>query len=90
MRKDIQININTETNQITRSAENMGISSENLQSKIIFTPKPFINGVCRMYIEDHGSILMDKQEDCYTLDILSSLLITPRNSYLFQNNRARK
>lgn len=79
MRKDIQININTETNQITRSAENMGISSENLQGKIIFKPVPFVDGVCRMYIEDHGSILMDKQEDCYTLDILSSLLITPRN-----------
>lgn len=49
--KNKKININTETNQITRSAENMGISSENLQGKIIFTPKPFIDGVCRMYIE---------------------------------------
>lgn len=78
MAKDIIITVNTETNQITRSAENMGISSENLQGKIIFTPKPFVDGACRMYIEDHGSVLMDKQEDCYTLDILRSLLITPR------------
>lgn len=77
--KDIQINVNTETNQITRSAENMGISSENLQGKIIFTPKPFIDGACRMYIEDHGSVLMDKQDQSYVLDIKSSLLITPRN-----------
>lgn len=77
--KNIQININTETNQITRSAESMGISSENLQGKIIFTPKPFIDGVCRIYIEDHGSILMDKQDQSYVLDIKSSLLITPRN-----------
>lgn len=79
MRKDIQININTETNQITRNTESMGISSENLQGKIIFTPKPFVDGVCRMYIEDHGSILMDKQDQSYVLDIKSSLLITPRN-----------
>lgn len=79
MRKDIQIDTYTETNQITMSSKTLGISSENLQGKIIFTPKPFIDGVCRMYIENHGSILMDKQEDCYTLDIKSSLLITPRD-----------
>ena len=79
MRKNVQINVNSQTNEIFKNNEIIGISSENLQGKIIFTPKPFINGVCRMYIEDYGSILMDKQEDCYTLDILSSLLITPRN-----------
>lgn len=83
MRKSIQINVNSQTNQTSKSNEIIGISSENLQGKIIFTPKPFINGVCRMYIEGHGSVLMDKQEDCYTLDIKSSLLITPRNRYMF-------
>lgn len=83
MRKDIQINVDTQTNGISISNKTLGISSENLQGKIIFTPKPFINGACRMYIEGHGSVLMDKQENCYTLDIKSSLLITPRNRYMF-------
>lgn len=78
MRKDIKINVDTQTDGISLSSRRLGISSENLQGKIIFTPKPFIDGICRMYIEGHGSVLMDKQEDCYTLDIKSSLLITPR------------
>ncbi len=74
MRKDIQINVNSETNQIVASNDTLGITSENLQGKIIFKPQPFVDGACRLYIEGKGSILMDKQEDCYTLDILSSLL----------------
>ena len=52
----------------------MGVSSENLQGKIIFKPIPFVDGACRLYIENEGSILMEKEGDCYTLDILSSLL----------------
>ena len=78
MRKNVQINVNSQTNEIFKNNEIIGISSENLQGKIIFTPKPFIDGVCRMYIEDHGSILMDKLDQSYVLDIKSSLLITPR------------
>lgn len=74
MRKDIQINVNSKTNQIVASNDTLGITSENLQGKIIFRPEPFVEGTCRLYIDGKGSILMDKQEDCYTLDILSSLL----------------
>lgn len=84
MRKDIKINVDTQTDGISLSSRRLGISSENLQGKIIFTPKPFIDGMCRMYIEGHGSVLMDKQEDCYTLDIKSSLLITPSIDVCFK------
>ena len=51
MRKDIQINVNTETNFIWKDREELGISTENLQGKIIFKPEPFINGACRLYVE---------------------------------------
>lgn len=71
-RKDILIKISN--NQTLISSDTLGISSENLQGKIIFKPEPFVDGTCRMYVEGKGSILMDKQEDCYTLNILSSLL----------------
>ena len=74
MRKDIIIQVNSANNQVLKSNDTLGISSENLQGKIIFKPEPFVDGICRMYVEDKGSIMMDKQEDCYTLDILSSLL----------------
>ena len=84
MRKDIKINVDTQTDGISLSSRRLGISSENLQGKIIFTPKPFIDGICRMYIEGHGTIEMDKQEDCYTLDIKSSLLITPHIDVCFK------
>ena len=56
------------------NAEALGIRTENLQGKLIFKPEPFVDGACRMYIEGRGSILMQKEEDCYTIDILSSLL----------------
>ena len=74
MRKDIIIQVNSENNQVLRSNDCLGISTENLQGKIIFKPEPFVDGVCRMYVNHKGSILMQKEEDCYTLDILSSLL----------------
>ena len=51
MRKDIQIDVNTETNFISKDRKELGISTENLQGKIIFKPEPFINGACRLYIE---------------------------------------
>lgn len=75
--KDIQINVNTETNLIYKDSEILGISSENLQGKIIFKPVPFINGVCRLYVKNLGAIEMNKGEDCYTLPIKSSLLKSP-------------
>lgn len=77
MKKDIQIKVNTETNQVLINSEILGISSENLQGNIIFKPEPFINGTCRLYVEGLGVIEMDKQEDCYTLPIKSSLLKSP-------------
>lgn len=88
MRKDIQINVNSETNQVLRNNETLGISTENLQGKIIFKPEPFVDGACRMYIENKGSILMDKEEDCYTLDIKSSLLVTPGIDICFKITEA--
>ena len=90
MRKDIKINVDTQTDGISLSSRRLGISSENLQGKIIFTPKPFIDGICRMYIEGHGTIEMDKQEDCYTLDIKSSLLITPHIDVCFKITEPEK
>ena len=51
MRKNIQINVNTETNFISKDRKELGISTENLQGKIIFKPEPFVNGACRLYIE---------------------------------------
>ncbi len=77
MRKNIQITVNSETCFICKDSEILGISEENLQGKIIFKPEPFVDGTCRMYVENKGSILMQKEEDCYTLDIKSSLLIAP-------------
>lgn len=74
MRKDITIQVNSENNQVLRSNDCLGISTENLQGKIIFKPEPFVDGICRMYVNNKGSILMQKEEGCYTLDILSSLL----------------
>lgn len=62
----------------------MGVSSENLQGKIIFKPIPFVDGACRLYIEDRGSILMQKEENCYTIDILSSLLTEPSLDLCFK------
>lgn len=88
MRKDIQINVNSETNQVLRNNETLGISTENLQGKIIFKPEPFVDGACRMHIENKGSVLMDKEEDCYTLDIKSSLLITPGIDICFKITEA--
>lgn len=88
MRKDIQINVNSETNQVLRNSETLGISTENLQGKIIFKPEPFVDGACRMYIENKGSVLMEKEEDCYTLDIKSSLLITPGIDICFKITEA--
>lgn len=55
----------------------LGISSENLQANLIFKPEPFVNGTCRLYVEGIGVIEMNKQEDCYTLPIKSSLLKAP-------------
>ena len=75
MRKDILIKIIN--GQVLVSSDTLGISSENLQGRIIFKPEPFVDGICRMYVEGKGSILMDKQEDYYTLNILSSLLTSP-------------
>ena len=72
MRKDIIIEYKND--RFLTNSESMGIKSENLQGKIIFKPEPFIEGACRMYIEGRGSILMEKEENSYTLDILSSLL----------------
>ena len=74
MRKDILINVNSENNKFKIDNKILGITSENLQGKIIFKPEPFVDGVCRLYVDGKGSILMDKQEDCYTVNILSSLL----------------
>lgn len=74
MRKDILINVNSENNKVKIDNKTLGITSENLQGKIIFKPEPFVDGVCRLYVDGKGSILMDKQEDCYTVNILSSLL----------------
>lgn len=90
MRKNVQINVNSQTNEIFKSNGIIGISSENLQGKIIFKPVPFVDGACRMYIEGYGSILMDKQEDCYVLDILSSLLITPSIDICFKITEPEK
>lgn len=66
------------------NSDAMGIKSENLQGKLIFKPVPFVDGTCRLYIEDKGSILMQKEEDCYTLDILSSLLTEPSLDLCFK------
>lgn len=77
MRKNIQITVNSETGFICKDSEILGISEENLQGKIIFKPEPFVEGTCRMYVENKGSILMQKEEDFYTLDIKSSLLSAP-------------
>ena len=74
MRKDILIIVNSENNKVKVDNKTLGITSENLQGKIIFKPEPFVDGVCRLYVDGKGSILMDKQEDCYTVNILSSLL----------------
>lgn len=74
MRKDILINVNSENNKVKIDNKTLGITSENLQGKIIFKPEPFVDGVCRLYVDGKGSILMEKQEDCYTVNILSSLL----------------
>ena len=72
--RDVIIGARTDGYEIDKSNKILGISSENLQGKIIFKPEPFISGVCRMYIADKGSILLDKEDDCYTLPIRSSLL----------------
>lgn len=72
--RDVIIEARTDGYEIDKSNKILGISSENLQGKIIFKPEPFISGVCRMYIADKGSILLDKEDDCYTLPIRSSLL----------------
>lgn len=82
--KDIMIIVNSGDNQILKNSDSLGISSENLQGKIIFKPEPFVEGTCRMYIEGRGSILMQKEEDCYTLDILSSLLTEPSLDICFK------
>ena len=74
MRKDIFINVNSENNKVKIDNKTLGITSENLQGKIIFKPEPFVDGVCRLYVDGKGSILMDKDDDCYTVNILSSLL----------------
>ena len=74
MRKDIRIDVNSKNNKFKIDNKTLGITSENLQGKIIFKPEPFVDGTCRMYINGRGSILMDKEEDCYTVNILSSLL----------------
>lgn len=74
MRKDILIIVNSENNKVKIDNKTLGITSENLQGKIIFKPEPFVDGVCRLYVDGKGSILMDRQEDCYTVNILSSLL----------------
>ena len=84
MAKDIIITVNTETKQIIKNDSLLGICSENLQGKIIFTPTPFIDGVCYMHIENHGCIEMKKEEDHYTLDILSSLLMPPKINVCFK------
>lgn len=84
MGKDIKIQVNSIDNQVLKSNDKLGITSENLQGKIIFKPEPFVDGVCRMYIEGRGSILMEKGEDCYTLDILSSLLTEPSLDICFK------
>lgn len=72
--RDVIITARTDGYEIDKSGEILGISTENLQGKIIFKPEPFIDGVCRMHIADKGSILLDKEDDCYTLTIKSSLL----------------
>lgn len=74
MSRNIDIISIQKDKQTIISSSTLGITSENLQGKIIFKPEPFIDGACRLYIEGRGSILMQKEEDCYTLDILSSLL----------------
>lgn len=90
MRKNVQINVNSQTNEIFKNNEIIGISSENLQGKIIFKPVPFVDGACRMYIEGYGSILMNKEENCYVLDILSSLLIAPSIDICFKITEPEK
>jgi hypothetical protein len=82
MRKDILIEYKND--KFLTNSETMGIKSENLQGKLIFKPVPFVDGACRLYIEDKGSILMQKEEDCYTLDILSSLLTEPSLDLCFK------
>lgn len=74
MARNIEISTIGKDKQTIISSSTLGITSENLQGKIIFKPVPFIEGVCRMYIKDRGTILMEREEDSYTLDILSSLL----------------
>ena len=82
--KNLEIQVNSKNNQILKSSDILGISSENLQGKIIFKPVPFVDGACRLYIENKGTILMEKEEDCYTLDILSSLLTEPSLDICFK------
>jgi len=78
MRKDIQINVNTETSNATRDSETLGIEQENLQGKIIFKPYPFVDGACNMHVEGFKEPLeMTKEDDCYTIEITRGLLVPP-------------
>lgn len=84
MKKDVIIRINTETSEVISNSAVAGIKSENLQSNLIILPEPFIDGTGRFFIDEHGSIEMTKQENCYVIPILSSLLANGDFDYCFK------
>lgn len=79
MRKDVLIYVNPTNGFITKDQSVVGMSGENLQGRIIFTFPygKFIDGVAWLEFErgtEKGYLLMDKVENTYQLEILSSLL----------------
>lgn len=83
-KKDVIIRINTETSEVISSSAVAGVKSENLQGNLIIIPEPFIDGTGRFFIDEHGSIEMTKQQDCYVIPILSSLLANGDFDYCFK------
>ena len=79
MRKDVLIYVNPTNGFITKDQSIVGMSGENLQGRIIFTFPygKFIDGVAWLEFErgtEKGYLLMNKVENTYQLEILSSLL----------------
>lgn len=87
MKEDIIIYVNSKTSMIDKNQSVIGISNENIVSNIIFKFEDgFVDGTARLELikpdETKGMILMNKEEESYTLPIKSSLLDQEGKLYL--------
>lgn len=87
MKEDIIIYVNSKTSMIDKNQSVIGISNENIVSNIIFKFEDgFVDGTARLELikpdETKGMILMNKEDESYTLPIKSSLLDQEGKLYL--------